>query len=1635
MKHRRISILSLALSLCLLLTALPALAEDVPHTHQWEQGEGYEATCTDTGYIQEICSICGETRWRDIPAKGHYFPNPWTTIKEPTCTETGVEMNTCVRENWPDYFPCGYEWWRDIPPLGHEWGEWYVVKAPKPGEDGIEERECVRCGETEQRPASVHAEYALSLKAVIAEQKTTYSEGETVSVDLTITNEYDVDVLIERLRQVNPDFSVIDFSLPVGDTPLKPGESRQFAATYTTSTEDEENGFAKLEFEARGYDPENFEGYDDYVISNRAELVLNLDPFMNYEVIIVKNAIYPPANGEYYVEGEKIDYSIRIMGRFNRHTENVSVYERPDDGGDLPNNGLLDEIKWLEPFEERNYSAHHVVTALDCARGYYINRAYVSVKEAGGRYAECRVPCGNDPITDIRFEVTSEPQNGSAYARTETITYQAIFTNNLDTPLSDVKIYDFDGNRLIGEVDELAPHDSVSFSCEICVDQQDCIYGYVTNKALARFKANDERYGGLEEVESLPVTVLTVFDENELHMDASEAYRTGADVTVHCALTNNSVHEIYVEYAFCAPPESDPVIVHEPCGAQTLKPGETREFDMIYTILEEDLYTGFPIKLVNYARGYSPVYEKDDVYSNSAYVYVVDQEEDIGDMELWVQKSETSVPDNGEYYVEGETIEYLIEVWNCQGWELYNVEIYDLPGEDEDAKVLLANIPVVGPHEIFEYTYSHEVTGEDIENGTYVNGAMGIWDSSQEDTSDPEYERVPLYATPVESPCSDKNDGLRIIKRIKGKPINGMFYHVGEEIAFEISLINKSGHDLIEYSIHDTNLSAPFLNPPTGGFGLLKNGETKTISFVYKVEKVDVLMGAVLSKASCEWQNELGEKGVLYTRELEVPTGIGGADEQSGVTILKSVLSVPVNTCAYAVGETVIYEVKITNCGSSAVTDVELADPIKGGNEDSVIDRIECLGAGESRAYVIDYTVNEEDAAVGYVVNQAVALWTDGETGENVSGVSNVVTVPVLHRIAAAENRLSVYKIELSVPANGIYYTEGETVSYGVYVVNESDALQDYITLYDDLYGEGKELGNLALEAGQTSETFTFEHAVTREDVERGFIQNQAYVLSVMPGDVDNDIEVRSNSVMVRTGESDPDDDPVLLTLTKAVVSAPANGEYYTEGETVAYLVTLTNNSSRTVTVDRAFDSMYSGDGLIDQVLLETGVAEPYGSFSAGYTYTVGANEVAAGSATNYVEMTLHFTDGDGEEEKRVLTDAVTVALGEGSAQTLPALPAVIMYEVSRPENGGYYTVGEDVEYDVWVYNYGGSAFTNAEGYDILLPESAYLAETLGTLGDTPVKLHVKYTVTEIDELMESVYNIAWITLYDTEKSEWLTLYSNEVIVPTGGTVVATDKSRTFCERTLAAEGEGAKGSMTVYCAEHASVQAAADKVLGGEASESAYELALNLWLTALDSEYEELIRKADEKTGAALSDDRLIFTAYLDTYRARLEAQGVSADEITARLIDLIRDRVCGLCGASSVAPEARKDRKSAAAASACEIVYGGNAAQYTKSVGLCDAHASLFDAAWAELTAGDEGAYEKACAYLSAELDALYDKLIANAEPMTRHLLLKEKAALLGCAKAQRNVYLGLYPGDETLAGELALRLLEERIASLCD
>ena len=149
----------------------------IPATgHEYEEETAKYATCTEDGFVKYKCKKCGDTYAEVSHATGHDLWG-WSVVKDPTCTEPGLEENEC--HNWnPDGTRCDYKETREIPATGHVWGDWTVTKEATCKEAGVETRKCTHdgCEATETREIPKLTEHQFD-EGVVTKAATCAKEG------------------------------------------------------------------------------------------------------------------------------------------------------------------------------------------------------------------------------------------------------------------------------------------------------------------------------------------------------------------------------------------------------------------------------------------------------------------------------------------------------------------------------------------------------------------------------------------------------------------------------------------------------------------------------------------------------------------------------------------------------------------------------------------------------------------------------------------------------------------------------------------------------------------------------------------------------------------------------------------------------------------------------------------------------------------------------------------------------------------------------------------------------------------------------------------------------------------------------------------------------------------------------------------------------------------------------------------------------------------------------------------------------------------------------------------------------------------------------------------------------------------
>lgn len=558
-------------------------------------GDGYvekQPTCTEPGsFFWGYCSECGEVR-DVIPPLGH----DWDKLQheyDGDCTKPGMDWHECMR--------CGYIGYQYAAYGDHRWADWHVMKLPTPQEDGYEERECVVCHLTEQRPLKVEAVFSMELTKGIWSTPANglfYVEGEVIEFDF-----------VGEIGKNSPQYaySLVDplFIDTIDDgvlySPLKAGSIIDIGFYYTVTAADVEKGI----IENTAYicytdeDGNTYSHPSNTVYAPTSPEGADTLKQMT-ELTVEKKAVNEPEDGVCFTAGEEIEYEITVSNTTELTFSDVWVY----DGLETDPLGHVTE---MEPGYKNSWTYRYTVSEQDVMIRRVENVANVTCVDEQGQSKEfwsntVIVPV-YDGILGLRMDVVGLPANGAFYVPGETVRYQIEMTNPSDRSFYQVGGQCYQDAAELVVADEIAPEFTRYWQAIHVVTDADAWVGSIWNYAFAEATLSS---GAVITLQSNLVAVDAGFDgdavppafgvisEMEITKDCISnpangyAYTEGETITYTITIENRG------ETVFGETLVFDPLfsISHELASAEHLNPGEKRTYTFSYTVTKDDVLNG-----------------------------------------------------------------------------------------------------------------------------------------------------------------------------------------------------------------------------------------------------------------------------------------------------------------------------------------------------------------------------------------------------------------------------------------------------------------------------------------------------------------------------------------------------------------------------------------------------------------------------------------------------------------------------------------------------------------------------------------------------------------------------------------------------------------------------------------------------------------------------------------------------------------------------------------------------------------------------------------------------------------------------------------------------------------------------------
>ena len=786
------------------------------------------------------------------------------------------------------------------------------------------------------------------------------------------------------------------------------------------------------------------------------------------------------------------------------------------------------------------------------------------------------------------------------------------------------------------------------------VTQADFDAGEINNTVLA--KGKDPKNNDVTGTASAKVTAKDATSSLSITKSASKTsgVNAGDEITYTVVVTNTgnvSVKDGVVTDEYI----DDPTILSgDPFN---LAPNGTKTYSYIYTVTQDDIDSG---SFTNTAKANATAERGDDPAEVSASVTV---EAAAADAALQITK--TANKTSGVKV--GDTITYTITVKNAGNVTLRNVEIAEqLTGVELGA----LSSTTLTPGQEATATATYTVTQADVDKGEIVNVAKANATAARGENPDEVTASVKVTTVPMEA-------SVTVAKSITSTgTATGGKYKANETVEFQIVVKNTGNVTLTDATVIDmmvvpaySGAKVTFGDMPTGAtlngdntvtIDKLAPGASVTLTASYTVTQADVDKQATMTNAAT-----VAAKNPQNTDPVqpENPSSVTFDPEAKdpSFTVVKSVTSTgSADGGKYKAGETVQYQIVVTNTGNVTLSDIEVEDQLSATDSDAKVTfgampsgatldeetnkvTITKLDVGASVTLTASYTVTQEDVdAQNTITNVATAKAVD--PGDDPVDPDEPTPVPV-----DPEDKDPSFTVVKSVTSTGSAaggkYKAGETVQYQIVVTNTGNVTLSDIEVEDQLSATDSDAKVTfgAMPSGATLDEETNKVTITKLDVGASVTLTASYTVTQADVDAQNTITNVATATAVDPGEDpvDPDEptpvpvDPEEKNVSITVDKSANRTTGVRQGNTVRYTITVTNSGNVTLNNITVSDTLVRFSGNSGNI--ET--LAPGASVEIIYTYTATAADVNRGRIRNTATATGTAPDGT----TGTGTDSVTV--------------------------------------------------------------------------------------------------------------------------------------------------------------------------------------------------------------------------------------------------------------------------------------------------------------------------------------------------------------------------------------------------------
>lgn len=661
-----------------------------------------------------------------------------------------------------------------------------------------------------------------------------------------------------------------------------------------------------------------------------------------------------------------------------------------------------------------------------------------------------------------------------------------------------------------------------------------------------------------------------------------------------------------------------------------------------------------------------------------------------------VDKSSTSP----NYTSPGESVSFQIKVANTGNVNISAVQLSD--DLADEAPTLVSGDSnsdgILNPGETWTYSAEYTVSQSDIDNGSITNSVQ-INGDPLAGNLDPEEDSATVPA--------QQSPAMVLTKESTSNPSE--YTSPGQELSYEFTLSNTGNVSISDLVLNDPDLSTgpDYSSGDTNNNQILEVGEIWTYTGSYTVTQEDVDRGEFTNNASADGSPAGGDLDTATANEVV------DADQQPSWTLTKTSTTNPNNYTNP--GETLNYDISLSNTGNVSISDVQLSDAgadaapqlISGDDNGNSI-----LDVGETWNYEVSYTVSQEDIDNGQYQNTATA--SGDPAGGTLPDASDDETIPAIQNPSWDISKTATDALEYSSP--------GDVIDYQIVVTNTGNVSIDDIAILDPgasvgpNYSSGDSNSNNSMDVGEAW-TYTASYTVTQADIDAGSYTNTATASGTPAG---GDLPDASEDETV----------PAVQTPEWTITKDTDEINYNSVGQTLEYTIEITNTGNVSISEVLISDpqattgpTYISGDQGVDDIMA------PGETWIYSATHVVTQDDMNNGSFTNTDTASGTPAGGDLVD----VTDEITI----------PAVqdPSIRIVKVS--DQSGYSEVGEVITYTLYVQNNGNVSLNDVEVVD---PLTGY-TETIEVLdAGELILLTTTYTVTQEDIDNGSISNLATVT-------------------------------------------------------------------------------------------------------------------------------------------------------------------------------------------------------------------------------------------------------------------------------------------------